>query len=178
MEFEGREIRKKDVFAFYNKKYDDKLTLEQGQFVVSPSQKSTPRDGNCLPESLFDQVQYVPELAGVVVDAFELRVQVVLSLENSVRDGLLAWPGGDDTMEVDNEVGTQRQWKQRMLRPGVWGDAVFLRLASLYLKTDIIIIPAFRESGQNTTLGYTIIKTENRTSSEPIYLFYFSDSEF
>ena len=125
IEFEGREIRKKDVFAFYNKKYDDKLTLEQGQyvmerrleelqFVVSPSQKSTPRDGNCLPESLFDQAQYVPELAGIVVDAFELRVQVVLSLENSVRDGLLAWPGGDDTMEVDNEVGTQRQWKQRM----------------------------------------------------------------
>ena len=101
----------------------------------------------------------------------------MLSLENSVRDGLLAWPGGDDTMEVENEVGTQRQWKQRMLRPGVWGDAVFLTLAALYLKTDIIIIPAFRESGQNTTLGYTIIKTENRTSSEPIYLFYFSDSE-
>ena len=92
----------------------------------------------------------------------------MLSLENSVRDGLLAWPGGDDTMEVDNEVGTQRQWKQRMLRPGVWGDAVFLRLAALYLKTDIIIIPAFRESGQNTTLGYTIIKTEKRTSSEPL----------
>ena len=189
IEFEGREIRKKDLFAFYNQKYEDKLSLEQGQyvmeqrleelqFVVSPSQKSTPRDGNCLPESLFEQVQYVPELAGVVVDAFELRVQVVLSLENSVRDGLLAWPGGDDTMEVDNEVGTQRQWKQRMLRPGVWGDAVFLRLASLYLKTDIIIIPAFRESGENTTLGYTIIKSENRTSSEPIYLFYFSDTDF
>ena len=132
VEFEGREIRKEDVFAFYNQKDGDKLSLEQGQyvmerrleelqFVVSPSQKSTPRDGNCLPESLFDQAQYVPELAGVVVDAFELRVQVVLSLENSVRDGLLAWPGGDDTMEVDNEVGTQRQWKQRMLRPGVLG---------------------------------------------------------
>ena len=59
-EFEGQEIRKKEFFAFYNldmKK--DKLSLEQGQyvmeqrlqelqFVVSPSQKSTPRDGNCL----------------------------------------------------------------------------------------------------------------------------------
>ena len=79
---------------------------------------------------------YVPELAGGVVDAYELRVQVVLSLENSLKEGLFAWPGGDDTMVVDNEVGTQRQWKQKMLRPGVWGDAVFLRLASLYLETD------------------------------------------
>ena len=61
VEFEGREISKKELFAFYNldmKK--DKLSLDQGQyvmerrlqelqFVVSPSQKSTPRDGNCLP---------------------------------------------------------------------------------------------------------------------------------
>jgi len=48
--------------------------LEELQFVVSPSQKSTPRDGNCLPESLFDQAQYIPELASIVVDAYELRV--------------------------------------------------------------------------------------------------------
>ena len=85
IEFEGREIRKKDLFAFYNQKYEDKLSLEQGQyvmeqrleelqFVVSPSQKSTPRDGNCLPESLFDQAQYIPELASIVVDAYELQV--------------------------------------------------------------------------------------------------------
>ena len=83
-EFEGQEIRKKDIFAFYNldvKK--DKLSLEQGQyimerrlqelqFVLSPSQKSTPRDG--------------------------------------------------------------------------------------YLETDIILVPAFKESGGNKTLGFTIIR--------------------
>ena len=74
--------------------------------------------------------------------------------------------------------GTMKQWKQKMLRPGTWGDAVFLRLASLYLETDIIVIPAFRESAENTTLGYTVIRAEKRTSSEPLYLFYFSDSEF
>ena len=55
---------------------------------------------------------------------------------------------------------------------------LMLMLASLHLETDIILIPAFRESGQNTTLGYTIIRAEKRTSSEPLYLFYFSDSEF
>ena len=81
-------------------------------------------------------------------------------------------------MEVDNEIGTQKQWKQKMLRPGTWGDAVFLQLACLYLETDLIVIPAFRESAENTTLGYTVFRAEKRTSSEPLYLFYFSDSEF
>ena len=160
-EFEGQEIRKKEFFAFYNldlKK--DKLSLDQGQYVM-------------------DQAQYIPELAGVVVDAYELRVQVVLSLEKSVKQGLLVWPGVDETMEiVDNDFGTMKQWKQKMLRPGTWGDAVFLRLASLYLETDIFPIPAFREAAENTTLGYTVIRAEKTTSSEPLYLFYFSESEF
>ena len=79
----------------------DKLSLEQGedimrirlqelQFVLSPSQKCTPRDGNCLPESLFDQMQYVPELAGIADDAFELRVKIVLSLDQYLSDGLIS----------------------------------------------------------------------------------------
>ena len=168
----------KDKLSLDQGQYIMKRRLQELQFVVSPSQKSTPRDGNCLPESLFDQAQYVPELAGVVVDAYELRVQVVLSVDNFVKQGLFDWPGGDVTMEVDNEIGTQKQWKQKMLWPGTWGDAVFLQLACLYLETDLIVIPAFRESAENTTLGYTVFRAEKRTSSEPLYLFYFSDSEF
>ena len=65
-----------------------------------------------------------------------------------------------------------------MLRPGTYGDAGFLRLASLYLETDIFLIPAFREAAENTTLGYTVFRAEKTTSSEPLYLFYFSESEF
>ena len=66
-------------------------------------------DGNCLPESQFDQAQYVPELAGLVVDAFKLRVQVVLSLEKSAKLGLSVLSGGDKTIEivecrVDNDL--------------------------------------------------------------------------
>ena len=80
--------------------------------------------------------------------------------------------------EFDNDFGTMKQWKQKMLRPGTWGDAVFLRLASLYLEADVIVIPAFRESAENTTLGYTVIRAEKTTSSELLYLFYFSESEF
>ena len=52
---------------------------------------------DCLPESLFDQAQY------------ELRVEVVLSLENSVRRGSLNWRGGENwgkwkAMETENVV--------------------------------------------------------------------------
>ena len=36
-------------------------------------------------ESLYDQCQQVPELTGVVVDAYELQAQVLLSLENFVN---------------------------------------------------------------------------------------------
>ena len=100
----------------------------------------------------------------------------------AIKQGQFDWLGGDVTMEVDNEIvdneiGTQKQWKQKMLWPGTWGDAVFLQLACLYLETDLIVIPAFRESAENTTLGYTVFRAEKRTSSEPLYLFYFSDSE-
>ena len=59
-----------------------------------------------------------------------------------------------------------------------FGDAVFLRLASLYLGVDIIIIPAFRESAENRTLGFTVMRAERKVSSEPLYIFYYSDSDF
>ena len=71
--------------------------------------------------------------ADLVDDAFELRVQVVLSLEDYVNQGLLIWPGGDETTRNEEDFGTQKKQKQKMLRPSTSGDAVFLRLASLYL---------------------------------------------
>ena len=37
--------------------------------------------------------------ADLVDDAFELRVQVVLSLEDYVKQVLLIWPGGDETTD-------------------------------------------------------------------------------
>ena len=73
-------------------------------------------------------------------------------------------PGGDENIDVENKIGTQRrcQWKQKMFWLEAWGDAVYLRLASLFFETDIIINPAFRESGENTTLGYTVIRAEKK----------------
>ena len=39
----------------------------------------------------------------------------MLSLEDYVKQGLLIWPGGDDTTENEEDFGTQKQWKQKML---------------------------------------------------------------
>ena len=48
------------------------------------------------------RVKYVPEFAGVVVDAFELRVHVVLSLKKSVKLGLLVWQEAMKKLRLSN----------------------------------------------------------------------------
>ena len=65
-----------------------------------------------------------------------------------------------------------------MMKLDTYGDAVFLQQTSLHLENDIMVIPAFRESTENKTLGYTVFRAKNRTVSEPLFLFYFSDSDF
>ena len=51
-------------------------------------------------------------------------------------------------MNLKDELyfGTLKQWKQKMMKSGTYGDAVFLQQASLHLENDIMVIPAFRES--------------------------------
>ena len=59
-------------------------------------------------------MQYIPELAGIADDAFELRVKIVLSLDQYLSDGLISWPGNDETIEQDESYfGTSRQWKKK-----------------------------------------------------------------
>ena len=65
-----------------------------------------------------------------------------------------------------------------MSGPNEWGDDVALALASNVLGVDIILIPAFKESAQNRDLGITIIWCIKKTKHEPLYLFYYSESDF
>ena len=46
-------------------------------------------------------MQYIPELAGIADDAFELRVKIVLSLDQYLSDGLISWPGNDEMIDQD-----------------------------------------------------------------------------
>ena len=63
-----------------------------------------------------------------------------------------------------------------MLNPSEWGDEVVLNIAAYILQVDIIIIPAFKESGINQ--GVTIIKCLQETRHHPLFLFCFSESDF
>ena len=83
-------------------------------------------------------------------------------------------------MNLKDELyfGTLKQWKQKMMKSGTYSDAVFLQQASLHLENDIMVIPAFRESTENKTPGYTVFRAKNRTVSKPLFLFYFSDFKF
>ena len=59
-------------------------------------------------------------------------------------------------LKDEQYFGTLKQWKQKMMKSGTCGDAVFLQQASLHLENDIMVIPAFRESTENKTLDYTV----------------------
>ena len=64
-----------------------------------------------------------------------------------------------------------------MLDPTTWGDEVVLSLASNLLEVDIIIIPAFRESGDQVT-GVTTVKPLIHAKHQSIHLFHFSECDF
>ena len=66
----------------------------------------------------------------------------------------------------------RQEWKRRMLKPGVWGDKVVLTFAS-----NIVIIPALRESSVHQGLGVQLIKSERSQNNDPPPLFLFSFSE-
>ena len=66
----------------------------------------------------------------------------------------------------------RQEWKRRMLKPGVWGDEVVLTFAS-----NIVIIPALRESSVHQGLGVQLIKSERSQNNDPPPLCLFSFSE-
>ena len=68
----------------------------------------------------------------------------------------------------------RQEWKRRMLKPGVWGDEVVLTFAS-----NIVIIPALRESSVHQGLGVQLIKSERSQNNDlPLFLLSFSETDF
>ena len=65
-----------------------------------------------------------------------------------------------------------------MLDPNEYGDEIILHLASNLLEVEIILIPAFRESGCNPVRGITKIQPMLEPRNDPFYLFAYSDSDF
>ena len=149
-----------------------KRRLQELDFVVSPSQLETPRDGNCMFHSIYDQLQYNAALRTFCGSQQELRVEVVnRGFTSFLSTGRLTWPG-------DPQLGTPDTWRRRMLRDGEWGDEVFLHLASNVLEVNIVIITAYRESAVHQGPGLTVVRCLQETSHQPIFLFSFSESDF
>ena len=59
-----------------------------------------------------------------------------------------------------------------------YGDEIILNLASNLLEVEIILIPAFRESGCDSVRGITKIQPLLEPRNGPFYLFAYSDSDF
>ena len=80
------EMKRTEVFEYFGN--PEKLTLEQGQVVMerrlkeldltlSPSQKVTPADGNCLFHLLLDQTRYIPDLNDFASNSTEFRTKII-----------------------------------------------------------------------------------------------------
>ena len=167
-----QQIDKKEYFAFYS--HPKFLTLEQGQlvmerqlqdlgFVVSPTLQSTPRDGNCMFHALANQLTYYPRLRDEAKSDQELRWKIVnYGYDFFLKTGKLPWHYLEET---------PKEWKQKMSRVGEWGDDVALNLACNVLGVTIIIVVASEESP-------VVIKCLEHRNPEPLYLFYFSETNF
>ena len=171
-------MKRKEVFEYFGN--PEKLRLEQGQVVMerrpkeldltlSPSQKVTPADGNCLFHSLLDQTRYIPDLNDFASNSTEFRTKIIsLGYSNFIQNNKLIW-------SYDPSLGTPLEWKEKMLQVG---DEAALNLASNVLSVDIAVITAIRESSIHKGFGITVIKALERPKHEPLFLFLFSESDF
>ena len=154
--------------------------MEQGKFLRSRrlaelnmklSDKVTPRDGSCMFHAILDQILNIPSLQDYASSHFELRWKIVSDgYKSFLETDKLEWPN-------DPMCGSKRKWKTEMLDPTTWGDEVVLSLASNLLEVDIIIIPAFRESGDQVS-GVTTVKPLIHAKHQSIHLFHFSECDF
>ena len=111
------ELNKKEYFAFYG--HPQFLTLEQGQFaierklseidfILSPTQPDTPKDGDCMFHALLDQLDYNPDLKEDVSDVQELRWKCVhFGYTFYLKSG-----------KISVSEGTPEDWKKKMSRSG------------------------------------------------------------
>ena len=70
-----------------------------------------------------------------------------------------------------SSIETPEDWKKRMSRPDEWGDEVAITCASNVLGVNIVIAVAFQED-------FIIIKSLERSKHDPLYLFYYSETDF
>ena len=98
-------------------------------------------DGSYMFHAILDQIQGIPELEEYASSHYELRWKIVSDgYKMFLETDKLTWPD-------DPECGSKKNWRKKMLDPNKWGDEIVFSLAANLLEIDVVIIPAFRESG-------------------------------
>jgi hypothetical protein len=138
--------------------------LQGMNMQLSPSQRRTLEDGNCLLYSLLDQLQYDAKLCNFATDHQQLRLKLVDLLGFFISTDRFCWPFGKNP--------TPAMWQEDMRRDFTQGDSTLVHLAAHVLGRPIIIIPVCAEEGEMR------IEPGVVTTMPPLYLLYFSERSF
>ena len=141
-------------------------TLENMQFMVSPTQPDTPADGNCFLHALVDQMSYDSLLVKMKWTANKARTQVVANSELVIATKGLEWPGD---ISID-------AWRANMANDFVYADQVFIQIAAQLLNRPFMLVTVHKESGDNKS-GKILI-TPQTSIGNPLYFLYFTESKF
>ena len=176
-----------------------KKTLEEGatfaqtrlyelDFVLSPTQPDTEKDGNCFVWAILDQMMHDSVLKTMdymgqnpcnehdVCNAVcQFRRFVCGSLDGLINSGRYEWIMDED--EDADSSGTKPEWIRRMSSDGVYVDQVFIQLTSELLNRKILIVPVLYEDGHNDT-GKIEHVPKYPTNEEPLLLLYYSQTSF
>ena len=71
---------------------------------LSPTQPSTPMDGNCFIHALIDQMSYDQQYSAFKTDHLTLRIMIVNSLKTLPSNRNLEWPISDNQDDGNREV--------------------------------------------------------------------------
>ena len=104
---------------------NNKSKLNRLGFVLSPTQISTPQDGNCLFHMLYDQ-------HGFLFSHKDARNQIVTNLKPMLERNLIFWV---ENIRPD-------EWIDQMKKDGTYGDHRALQIAANLNNRDIVFIPS------------------------------------
>ena len=139
---------------------------------LSPTQPSTPMDGNCFIHALIDQMSYDQQYSAFKTDHLTLRIMIVNSLKTLPSNRNLEWPISDNQDDGNREV-----WSARMRNSGVFCDDIFLQVASNFLNRTLIFIPVFEDEGHNEK-GEIRKNPAVDLGFEPFYILYYHENRF
>ena len=174
---------KEDIKEFFGLNSNDKLTLEQGELLRDIrlreinfylSENETPKDGNCQIAAIRDQVEGSDHvMKGSTIDDKSFREKMVLNGYRLMKRGILTFSGDPE------QFGSEEDWRDQMMKEGTYGDQVFLQVCSIVLSSNIYIFSCIKESAiHNKETGVTLIKPLQDAMNDPIYIFFYSESDF